>query len=177
MAERRDAAPDKGNGKAARKRKPGVVERAKQQGRELADLGNTAVNAPRELPSKLGHKFRNFLHAMYTARGGGLYATGFVINFLFLEIQTFIQEVQTSTGVGGFFGDQIIHLIFRFTLQSLVNTIESFLWPLSLIQWSPVFGGVALAAAYIVFNRYIKKRLEALLFSNDLQASSDESTG
>ena len=159
-----------------RKPKESLVERAKKQGQELVDLGSTAVNTPRQLPSHVGGLLRRSLFKMYSARGGGFYASGFVICFVFLEISTLFAELQSSGGVGGFFGEQIFHLVFRFTIESFGNTLRSLLWPLLLINWSPVFGGIFLLMGYLVFNQYIKKPLEGLLFG-DQQVAEDESTG
>lgn len=162
-------------GKPAKPRKPGLVERTKQHGREWADLGSTAINAPRELPSRLSAKMRRSLHTMYAARGGGLYAVGFVISFVILEVQSFFEGFQSSSGIGGLLGEQLLHLLLRFTLDSLGNTIQSLLWPLILINWSAIYGSILLVAGFFVFDRYIKKRLEVLLFGSDPQASPGES--
>ena len=157
-----------------RKDRPSLAERARKQGRELAELGNTAVNTPRQLPSHVGGLLRRSLRTMYKARGGGFYASGFVVCFVILELGTLFGEIQSSTGLGSFFSEQLLQLLFRFTIDSMANTIQSLLWPILLISWSPIYGGLSLALGYLVFDRYIKKPLEGLLFGATPAAAPQE---
>lgn len=75
-------------------------------------------------------------------------------------------EFAQSSGLSGFFGGQLIELLLRFTLQSMVNTIRALLWPVAVLGFAPPWGLVVLAALYLLFPRYLKKPLERLLFAD-----------
>jgi hypothetical protein len=135
--------------------------------RETANLGRVLVTEPRAFPGELGRVFRRFVRSVWHARGGGLYACGFVVTFLWLEATTVVDEVASATSLGSFLSDQLFEFLFRFTIQSLQNTIGAFLWPVYVLQMSPVWGGATLAALYILFPRYIKEPLTQWLFRGD----------
>jgi hypothetical protein len=104
---------------------------------------------------------------LWDARGGGLYACGFVLTFIWLEIRSFFDEIISSDGVADFFGAQVFQMFFRFTVESLQNTIGAFIWPAYLLEWSPEWGAALLIALYFLFPRFLKKPLEHWLFHDD----------
>jgi hypothetical protein len=103
---------------------------------------------------------------LWHARGGGLYACGFVLTFIWLEATSLFDEV-TSGSVGGFLGAQVMQMLLRFTVESLENTVRAFVWPAYLLQWSPQWGAALLVALYFLFPRFLKEPLEHWLFDDD----------
>ena len=121
-------------------------------------------------------QLKRAFRAVWSARGGGLYACGFLITFLWLEIATFFGELAAANSVGEFVSGQLFEFVIRFTVQSLENTIYAFMWPLTIIRWSPAWGGLLLGGMYLVFAKFIKQRLESWLFDDDTETrgSRDE---
>ena len=50
-------------------------------------LGKTLVNEPKSFPGELWALVKRTLRALWNARGGGLYACGYVVTFAWLEIK------------------------------------------------------------------------------------------
>lgn len=142
--------------------------------RETANLGQVLATEPRAFPGALGRVLKRFVRTVWNARGGGLYACGFVVTFLWLEATTLVGELVSSGSLAAFFSEQLFEFIFRFTIQSLTNTVTAFLWPFLVIQVSPVWGPAALGVLYLLFPRYLKEPLTQWLFHDDEQAQPDE---
>ncbi|MGH8221784.1 MAG: hypothetical protein ACREQZ_02310 [Woeseiaceae bacterium] len=140
------------------------MERTVARGRETVGLGKTLVSNPRQFPAALLGVLRRSFRTMWKARGGGLYACGFVVAFVWLEINTIIGEFTESDSVGGFLGAQLLEILMRFTVDSIRNTVYALLWPLRIIQISPPWGFILLGVMYLVFPRTLKKPLENWLF-------------
>lgn len=107
---------------------------------------------------------REWFRKIWNVRGGGLYACGYAITFVVLEVTTIVGEIVGSDSIGEFLTEQLAEFIFRFASDSLVNMIKAFMWPVYVVQWSPPFGAVALGAAYFIFATYLKKPVTAWLF-------------
>ena len=94
-------------------------------------------------------------------RGGGLYACGFAVTFLWLEAGSFIDDFKQ---IHLLFEGQVFDFVLNFIIDSFKNTIAAFMWPLSVFQlWQP-FGAIALLAAYFAFPVLLKPRIEHWLF-------------
>ncbi len=108
--------------------------------------------------------FRRWFAKVWKARGGGFYALGFAVTFIYLEIRTVTGEFVESASLMAFFTEQLIEFVLRFAIDSLINMLYSFIWPVYWVQWQPPFGAIALGAGYLVFANYIKQPLTAWLF-------------
>src|SRR5690606_23353488 len=95
--------------------------------RDAAGLGRLAVEEPRAVPGELRRRFKRFLRTLWNSHGGGLYACGFVIAFLWLEASTIVGEFASSSSFASFVAVELIEFVFRFSVQSLVNTILAFI--------------------------------------------------
>ena len=113
---------------------------------------------------------RPWFRKVWKARGGGLYACGFVLTFLYLESSMLIGEIMAATGVVSFFTEQLLELPLRFLGESLKNLLAAFMWPVPLVTLSPPLGIVILAAIYLVFTKFVKQPLEHWLFDDDNDA-------
>ena len=130
-------------------------------------LGRTLVEEPRSFPRQLKLHLLKWARATWNARGGGFYACGFVVTFLFLEVKLLVTELFTSAGAADFLIDQVFQLILRFTVDSLVNTLLAVIWPAMILSVSPVNGLLFLALGYLIFTRFLKEPLTRVLFSDD----------
>ena len=102
-------------------------------------------------------------------RGGGLYACGYAVTFVILEIRSLTDDVFESDGVVDFLTSQLFEFVFRFLSESLFNMILAFMWPVYVLQFRPPWGIVGLGIAFFVFDRLLRKRVE-----NWLAAETDE---
>lgn len=143
------------------------MARLKRRGREAAALGNTLVKRPREFPGEAGRLLKRTFRTMWMARGGGFYAIGFVVTFVWLEIRTIATEIGASDGLGSFLAEELLEFLFRFSLQSIGNTVQALLWPLLAIDRYEAWGLAVLGAGYLLFDALLKEPLTAWLFDDD----------
>lgn len=140
--------------------------------RELTGLVKILTQSPREFPAAVGKLLQHFVRNIWDLRGGGLYACGFIVALAWLEIKMLVQDIMSFSGFGDFFAGQIIQLVFRFALDSMLNTLQAFLWPVAIVGIYPPWGLVMLAALYVIFPRVLKPPLERWLFDGDRRKSS-----
>jgi hypothetical protein len=108
--------------------------------------------------------FRSWFRKVWDVRGGGLYAVGFALTFLYLEVLDLADDV---LGIGALFNGQIVDFIVDFFIDSLGNTIAAFMWPVEILQWEPPFGVIALGVAFWLFPIYAKPHIEKWLFDDE----------
>jgi hypothetical protein len=97
-------------------------------------------------------------------RGGGLYACGFAITFVILEATSIIDDVKD---VGLLFNGEVFEFFLNFIIDSFQNTWKAFAWPMYVVQLGMPWGGIALGLAFWLFPTYVKKHVEAWLFSDE----------
>lgn len=149
----------------------------KRRGREFARLGQVLANAPNAFPGELLKLIRRSIRTVWDARGGGLYACGYVITFIWLEVTMFVSDILSAESIGALFGEQIFEMFFRFLGESLQNMIQAFMWPVFVIQIHEIGGIGILAVMYLVFNKLVKARLERWLFHDAVPASGVKTNG
>ncbi len=150
-----------------KRKKDSFVVRMKRRGREVKSLGQTLLNEPKRFPRALLNVIRRSLRTVWDARGGGMYACGFVVTFVYLEVTTLVSEILSSNGVVEFFTEQLLEIVFRFVGESLGNMIQAFIWPVEIITYSPPWGIAILAAMYLLFTYLIKEPLAQWLFHDE----------
>jgi hypothetical protein len=155
----------------ARKRaaKPSFSARMKSRGKEAMHLGNTLVREPREFPNATLAVVRKSFRTLWKARGGGFYACGFVITFVFLEVRMFIGEFIEAESIGDFFGEQIFEMLFKFLGESIQNTVYAFIWPVRFFEYRQPWGLLTLGALYLLFAYILKEPIERWLFHDDVK--------
>ena len=131
--------------------------------RALGELGDDLVHRPAVIPGKAHGWFRRWFAKVWRMRGGGLYACGYAVAFLVLEVRSLTGDVFESDGVVDFFTSQIVEFMFRFLSESFINMIQAFMWPLYLIQFRPPWGIIGLGLAFAMFDVVLKKRIERWL--------------
>lgn len=162
----------KKNKKKNKKKKDSFAVRMQRRGREFMSLGRILVNEPKRFPRALLNVIRRSFRTVWDARGGGLYACGYVLTFLWLEIRMLVDDIRSAESISGFFGEQVFEIFFRYLGESLQNMIAAFMWPVFVIEISPPWGVGILVAMFMAFPRWIKQPLEHWLFHDDDLASN-----
>jgi hypothetical protein len=111
--------------------------------------------------------FRKWLRKVWKLRGGGLYACGFAISFVIREIGSLADDV---LGIGAIFSGQAIEFIVNFIVDSFMNTMYSFMWPVYVVQLALPWGAIGLGLAFFGFTSLLKKPIEGWLFADDPDA-------
>lgn len=115
----------------------------------------------RALPDKSHGWLRNWFRKVWEVRGGGLYACGFAITFLYLELVSLREDF---TQLGGIFSGGLIAFIVDFFIDSFANTLQAFMWPVSVVTFAPPWGAVGLGLAYVGFAKFLKPPITRWLF-------------
>lgn len=101
-------------------------------------------------------------------RGGGLYAFGFAITFVVLEVGSLGDDL---ADIGSVFNGQLFEFVIQFFIDSFTNTIKSFAWPAYVIQFAPPWGAIGLGLAFVFFAKVLQGPVERWLGPEE---SSDE---
>jgi len=137
------------------------------RGREAKRLGTTLRDEPRALPGELLELIRRAVRRIWDARGGGFYACGFVVTFVWMEINMLLGDIVEAESVGDFFTGQILEMFFRYFSESFVNGFLALIWPIYVIEFRPPWGFALLLAMYLVFAGFLKTPLENWIFGAD----------
>ena len=138
-----------------------------ERGREVQRLGRTLRDEPGSFPDEALGVFRRAIRKVWRARGGGLYACGFLVTFIYLEVTMFFGDIFEAESVSDFFTGQIAEMLFRWFGESIQNTVWAFLWPIPLIQFEPPWGVGIFVALYLLFEKVLKKPIDRWLFQDD----------
>ena len=111
---------------------------------------------------------------MWKVRGGGLYACGYAVTFVVLEIRSIGGEILSSEGVVDFFTNQLVEFIFRFLSESFLNMIEAILWPLDVLLYRPPWGVLGLGVAFLAFDKLLRGRVERWLEPATAESTDQE---
>ena len=147
--------------------KPSYIKKLGNRAKVVGSLSGTLIKEPKAFPKKTAHAVRPWFRKVWKARGGGLYACGFVLTFVYLEASMLIGEIMAATGFVDFFTEQLVELPLRFMGESLKNLISAFLWPVPLLEFSPPWGVAILAAIYLLFTYLVKEPLQQWLFHDE----------
>ncbi len=80
--------------------KPKLGRRVGERLRNIGEAGRESVKNPQSIPGRTGSWFKRWLGELWKVRGGGLYAVGYIVCFIYFEIQTALSEITTSSSVG-----------------------------------------------------------------------------
>lgn len=138
-------------------------------------MGKLLFTEPRAFPAALLVELKHLFRTVWGARGGGYYACGFAVTFLWLEFTTLLGEIAGARSIGSFFSEQLFEFIIRFSVQSIENTVQAFLWPVFVIDRWELMGIAALYVGYLLFRNVIKAPLTRWLFDDDPPATDERS--
>jgi hypothetical protein len=106
-------------------------------------------------------RFMAWCVRIWRVRGGGLYALGFLVTFLFLEVRELLtDDIPTFLQLPDLYFGTVLALVIDFLIDTLRNTLLAFLWPVLLAGWQPPVGIISLLVAAMIFPRYIKQHIE-----------------
>lgn len=158
---------DKKKKKKVEKHKDPFSVRMKRRGREFMNLGRTLAKEPGKFPHALLDFFRRSFRTVWDARGGGLYACGYVVTLVWLEIAMFVDDILAADSMSGFLGAQLFEMLFRYLGESFVNMIAAFMWPVYIVTFAPPWGAVAFGFAYLGFDKLFREPIEGWLFHDE----------
>ena len=150
-----------------RPKKPPISRRLGDKLHAAGEFGRDSVRDPGSVPGKAHGWFRRWFRKIWKVRGGGLYALGYIVTFVWLEVTSLTGDIVDSDGVSDFLSGQAFEFVFRFASDSIVNMIQAFLWPLSFVEYRPPYGIVALVLLYLGFARFLKPPIEQWMFGDE----------
>lgn len=100
---------------------------------------------------------RRWLAKIWLTYGGGLYAVGYGLTFLYLEVRSIIGELGEADGVIDFLTSQLIEFLFRFLSESISNMVQAFIWFIPVIEFRPPMGFIILGVGFLVFDIFLRK--------------------
>ncbi len=122
---------------------------------------------PGGLPDRAHGWFRSWFRKVWQVRGGGLYAVGFAVAFLFFEIrEVVVEDIPQFAALNNILSSELIGFGIQFLVDTMVNFVRALLWPLYVVMLWPPAGAIALGIAFILFPRYLKKPIESWLFQD-----------
>jgi len=113
---------------------------------------------------------RTWFRKVWAVRGGGLYACGFAVTFIVLEVGSIADDI---AGVGNLFNGQIFNYLLGFIVDSLKNTLAAFMWPVKIVSFVPPWGAIGLGLAFVIFPKYLKRPMERWLFGEEPNNQGD----
>jgi hypothetical protein len=146
-------------------------ERVGDSARLVGEVSDDLVHRPGVLPGKAHGWFRTWFGKVWKLRGGGLYALGYAITFVYLEVTTIIGDIAGAESPWQFFTSELIEFVFRFLSDSLVNLVKALIWPVYVIELAPPWGLLGLGAAFLIFPRFLKPTVERWLFGDQRRAA------
>jgi hypothetical protein len=140
------------------------------------DAGNRTISqligdGARVLPEKSHGWFRDWFRKVWKIRGGGLYALGFAVSFIYFEVGSLGEDI---LGVGSVFNGHALDFFIDFIVDSFTNTLSALIWPVYVVQVAPPWGAIALGLAFVVFTSFIKPPIERWVFPEE---STEENQG
>jgi len=124
----------------------------------------------RVLPEKSHGWFRDWFRKVWKVRGGGLYALGFALSFVYFEAGSLGDDI---LGIGSLFNGQAVDFVIQFFIDSFKNTLKAFMWPIYVVQLAPPWGAIGLGVAFVGFTKFLKAPIERWLFPDDPVKESD----
>lgn len=147
-------------------RKP-LGRRVGENLRAAGEFGRDAVSRPGGLPDKAHGRFRAWFRKVWDVRGGGLYAVGFAMAFLFFEIrEAIVEDIPGLIAMNSILSSELIGFAIEFLVDTMINFVRALLWPVYFVQLWPPVGLIALVAAFVLFPRYLKEPVERWLFQD-----------
>jgi hypothetical protein len=154
--------------RASRKKKSSRKSIGRRVGegiRSAGELGRDAVNDPRRLPGRAHGWLRTWFHKVWDVRGGGLYAVGFAVSFLYFEGREIVfDDIPGFIALNNVFSSELVAFGIEVVVDTMINFVRALIWPVYAVGWQPPIGAIALGLAYVLFPRYLKPSIERWLF-------------
>lgn len=144
---------------------PTVRERIGDEVRAAGELGREALMGPDGVLDQLRDALLGWFRRIWKLRGGGLYAVGFALSFLYLEVMDLLfDDIPTFLSLDSYDAGAVISFGVDVLIDTIHNTVLAFTWPVVFVQWQPPLGIILLVLAFLLFPKYVKPHLERWLF-------------
>ena len=107
---------------------------------------------------------------MWSVRGGGLYACGFAVTFIILEVGSIAEDI---ADIGDLFNGQIFSFLLNLVVDSFRNTLGALMWPVEIVSFAPPCGAIGFCLAFVAFAKYLKSPIERWLFDDEPDKQGD----
>ncbi len=125
------------------------------------------MNRPRELPRHAEGMLRRWFKNVWAVRGGGLYAVGFAVTFLYLEIFEILTDDLPALFTINILSSEIFELILSFIVDTFMNFLTALIWPAFVVTFAAPWGAIGLGIAFVAFNQFLKAPVERWLESDE----------
>jgi len=100
---------------------------------------------------------------LWSTGGGGFYGLGYLITFVWYEVQLLAREMAGADGIIDFLTEQLLERVLRLAIDSFGNSIKAFLWPVWVMSEYELWGMGALVVGSLLYARYLHQRIVAYL--------------
>ena len=153
--------------KPGKARKPALSQRLGDKLESISEASRETIRDPRGTLRRAHGWFRRWFRKLFKVRGGGLYALGYIVTFVYFEVMTLAGEVVESSTVSGFLGAQAFDFVFRFLSDTIGNMARAFIWPFTVISIRPPYGLAALVLGFMLFDRMVRPPLERWMLADE----------
>ena len=148
--------------------KTGAPASLTERARELGRRGREELTRKGGLPDSAHGSFRRWFRKVWELRGGGAYAVGFALTFLYLEITDILfDDIPSLFAMQVISVESILGFVISFIIDTLMNTLYAFMWPALLLGWGEAYGLIALIGIFVLFPRFLKRPIEHWLFEGE----------
>ncbi len=124
----------------------------------------------RALPAQSHGWFRTWFRKVWSVRGGGLYACGFAVTFIILEVGSIAEDI---ADIGNLFNGQIFNFLLNLVVDSFKNTLAAFMWPVKIVSFAPPWGAIGFGLAFALFSKYLQGAIERWLDDSEGDSKGD----
>ena len=136
--------------------------------REAGRRGRAELTRKGGLPDTAHGAFRKWVRTVWQLRGGGAYAMGFIIAFLYFELMDiFFDDIPKLYAMNSIFSSELVGFVVEFIIDTLMNTLYAFMWPVFVLQWNQPWGVAVLVAIFVFFPKIMQKPVENWLFEGE----------
>ena len=132
--------------------------------RDAGRRGRHELTRPGGLGDNAHGAFRRWCQRVWRSRGGGLYAVGFMISFIYFETVDILFDDVPMVFATNWVSTEAFDFAIDFLIDTFKNMLAAFLWPFYVIQWQSPIGIFVLAAMFYLFPRLVQKPIEQWMF-------------
>ncbi len=135
--------------------------------RDVGRRGRDELTRPGGLGDNAHGAFRRWCQRVWRSRGGGMYAVGFMVAFLYFEFVDIVFDDVPKIFTTSWLSSEAIEFGIDFIVDTFTNIFRAFMWPVYVIQWQTPVGVFALAAMFYLFPRVVQKPIEHWMFEGE----------
>ncbi|MFK7956322.1 MAG: hypothetical protein AB8B96_09520 [Lysobacterales bacterium] len=145
---------------------PPPAEDAQGPSKSIRQRAQHELTRPGGIGDNTHGLIRRWCRKIWKNRGGGLYAVGFAVTFVYLELVELITDDIPKFFSINLLSSDLVKFVVQFIVDTLWNTLLAFMWPATLIQWQWPIGIICLAAGFYLFPRVVQGPLERWMFDH-----------